>query len=717
MTPYGSIFPKLYSYQQEAVTWLVEAHDQKGGGCILADEMGLGKTVTTLAFLEAILLQGWSFGGWLLVVPATLINQWKAEINKWLPELRVLQYVEGDKREDWLFKLNTAQREANQVLITSYERARLDADELAQRKWNLMILDEGHRIRNPAAVSTLAIKSIKASFRLLLSGSPIQNTLRELWSLTDFVVPGILGSLGSFEEEHLSNLKFGDTRKRDRGIQTAIAIQETLKPHFMRRTKADVKDIINLPPKHEHVYFLELGDVQYLAYSLYLQTHFVKNAGERNKAKKKEDFSSGAHPMSLMALTTLKKICNHPDLLLMDDKSSVSDYGNPKLSTKFSMVRKMLTEFMETPEDKVLIFCQTVQVLRILTQFMETDIKVPFKHMCGETSLGQRDTIVHQFNEDPEIRVLLLTTRVGGVGLNLVAANKVIIFDPDYNPMTDVQARERAWRIGQQREVHIYRLILKNTIEEEVYYRQVKKWRMSSAILDDVNESAQKNSKCWRVRPDYNIFSNFLNKPPPPSDFQASAEKYVKDRYSNAFEQLDLAISRMQQGAGDPDQVRKMEAILGMDVESMGDQPDFLKLLTESFFVKALDQTQVESEVDHRQEGIFIRNREEAQAIKAQLKVQGHLHRQNAAANQPKPARTRTRKIKDEPPKVDSAKVYARNIHQFLKTQSCTTGELIQRFQKFVSNPRDKQVFIESLNTLARQDPKTKVWQLKTTQP
>ncbi|XP_023554150.1 protein CHROMATIN REMODELING 8-like isoform X1 [Cucurbita pepo subsp. pepo] len=497
-----SIFDQLFDYQKVGVQWLWELHCQRAGG-IIGDEMGLGKTVQVLAFLGALHFSN-IYKPSIIVCPVTLVRQWKREARKWCPDLLVEilhdsahdptyrkmreKSYESDESEDseesdygknsqskgtkkWDSLINRVLRSESGMLITTYEQLRLLGGKLLDIEWGYAVLDEGHRIRNPNAEVTLVCKQLQTVHRIIMTGSPIQNKLTELWSLFDFVFPGKLGVLPVFEAEFAVPISVGGYANASplqvsTAYRCAVVLRDLIMPYLLRRMKADVN--AHLPKKTEHVLFCSLTSEQRSVYRAFLASSEVESILDGNRN-------------SLSGIDVMRKICNHPDLLEREHSFQNPDYGNPERSGKMKVVEQVLKVWKEQGH-RVLLFAQTQQMLDILERFMVGG-GYTYRRMDGGTPVKQRMALIDEFNNSCEVFVFILTTKVGGLGTNLTGADRVIIFDPDWNPSTDMQARERAWRIGQQRDVTVYRLITRGTIEEKVYHRQIYKHFLTNRIL------------------------------------------------------------------------------------------------------------------------------------------------------------------------------------------------------------------------------------------
>lgn len=498
-----NIFEQLFDYQMIGVQWLWELHCQRAGG-IIGDEMGLGKTVQVIAFLGSLHFSK-MYKPSIIVCPVTLLRQWKREARKWYPSFHVellhdsamdsskkkpkedsdaSDYesenswdsdhehsvsLKGRKRWDSMIKRVLSADSG--LLITTYDQLRLLGDKLLDVGWGYAVLDEGHRIRNPNAEITIVCKQLQTVHRIIMTGSPIQNKLTELWSLFDFVFPGKLGVLPVFEAEFAAPITVGGYANASplqvsTAYRCAVVLRDLIMPYLLRRMKADVNAF--LPKKTEHVLFCGLSPEQRSVYRAFLASSEVEQIFDGSKN-------------SLYGIDVMRKICNHPDLLEREHSCHDPDYGNPERSGKMKVMDQVLKMWKEQGH-RVLLFSQTQQMLDILENFLIANT-YEYRRMDGSTPVKQRMALIDEFNNSDYVFIFILTTKVGGLGTNLTGADRVIIFDPDWNPSTDMQARERAWRIGQKRDVTVYRFITRGTIEEKVYHRQIYKHFLTNKIL------------------------------------------------------------------------------------------------------------------------------------------------------------------------------------------------------------------------------------------
>ncbi|KAL0892789.1 hypothetical protein ABMA27_014490 [Loxostege sticticalis] len=487
------IWKQLYKYQKTGVKWLWELHQVQSGG-LLGDEMGLGKTVQIIAFLAG--LANTDSGTWgglgpsIIVAPCTVIYQWVSHFHYWCPYLRVAVLHNSGSHVGNHNKLIRDIHHSHGILLITYAGVVKYTKDLLAHKWHYIILDEGHKIRNPDTQVSKQIKRFQTPHRLLITGSPMQNSLQELWSLFDFMSPGLLGTHHAFMEFFANPITQGGYANATElqeatALEIAIALKKMITPYMLRRTKAEVQDHIKLPEKNEQVLFCALSQEQRDLYMGYLMGSTV-----RSILDKESRYGDPLRARVLVALSTLRKICNHPDLYLyeMDEEQPVFDetFGHWKRSGKMTVVNSLL-KIWQKQGHRTLIFSQSRAMICIIEQFLQNhDYK--YLKMDGTVVVSQRQNLIKTFNENPEYLVFLSTTRVGGLGVNLTGADRVIIYDPDWNPATDNQAKERAWRIGQEKNVTVYRLLSAGTIEEKIYQRQIFKHFLSNRILVDPNQ-------------------------------------------------------------------------------------------------------------------------------------------------------------------------------------------------------------------------------------
>lgn len=455
-----SFHGKLRPYQGEGLSWLYFLHQFEFGG-ILADEMGLGKTVQALALLQYLrdheLKKRPRSKPSLVVAPTSVITNWWYEAKRFTPKLKVL-LLHGPQRREAFSKLDEYD-----IVITSYALLRLDRSELERHGFYYIILDEAQLIKNYQAATTLAAKSLRAERRLALTGTPTENRPMELWSIIDFLMPGYLGSYEFFRNQIEKPILEGGP-----GVQVAKALRLRTRPFIMRRTKQEVER--DLPPKIESVLHVEMAESQRQLYSQVL--HEVR---PRVMEAVRQKGISGASISILAALLRLRQVCNHPNSI--DALKEVPGFE----SGKFNLLKDLLEEALENGR-KVLLFGQFKEMLAIIRRHLE-QTKVKYLYLDGATR--NRQEIIDRFNEDEKVRLFLISLKAGGLGLNLTAADMVIIYDPWWNPAVESQAVDRAHRIGQRKTVYVYRIVTENSVEQKIMSLKKRKSEIVDALINE----------------------------------------------------------------------------------------------------------------------------------------------------------------------------------------------------------------------------------------
>lgn len=500
---------ELRKYQQEGVNWLAFLNKYHLHG-VLCDDMGLGKTLQTICMVASDhVLRDNEFGKTqnvdmrklpsLIICPTTLTGHWVEEFNKYVPSLSVLALVGTPKTRQ--LTLNSGAVKRHDIVVTSYDTARNEVEKLSKYDWNYCVLDEGHIIRNTSSKLSKAVKQFRAYHRLVLTGTPIQNNVLELWSLFDFLMPGFLGTEKSFNERFSKPIAARSSGKASPAdLEAATLALEGLHkqvlPFTLRRLKEDVLD--DLPPKIIQDYYCELNDTQKSLYEKF--TKQQKSGIERDT----EEASVSARQHIFQALQYMRKLCNHP-AFVQHTKSELQSMMPLKISEspKLLALQQLLKDcgigiaenvVAGVPEavsqHRALIFCQQREMLDLVEKSLlrESLPTVSYLRMDGSTPGPSRQKMVSKFNEDPSIDVLLLTTHVGGLGLNLTSADTVIFVEHDWNPMNDLQAMDRAHRLGQKRVVNVYRLITRNTLEERIMGLQQFKMNIASSVINQQNK-------------------------------------------------------------------------------------------------------------------------------------------------------------------------------------------------------------------------------------
>ena len=456
---------QLRPYQQDGLRWLSELHALGFGAC-LADDMGLGKTVQVLAFLNILAAKhraGKKPAASLLIIPASLLANWEQEIEKFFPELDVF-FAHPTMHTPHRVKPPTKKELARlDLVITTYALAQR-YDWLAEHSWNYVILDEAQAIKNPGTKQTRAVKKIPAANRIAMTGTPVENRLSDLWSLFDFVNPGLMGTSKEFAAFSKGLADHPDGYGRLRRMTA---------PFILRRLKTDTSIISDLPDKIEMKTWADLSRKQTVIYQ-----QLVDNMAEMLES------TDGIQRkgMILAALTKFKQICNHPD-----QYAGVSGY-NEKESGKFARLREISTSIHEKRE-QMLIFTQFKEMTEPLANFLETIFGRSGLILHGSVAVGKRKKIIEQFQSDEYVPFMVLSLKAGGVGLNLTRANHVIHFDRWWNPAVENQATDRVFRIGQQKNVMVHKFITRGTIEEKIDAMLEQKAQLSADVLAASGES------------------------------------------------------------------------------------------------------------------------------------------------------------------------------------------------------------------------------------
>ena len=428
----------LRNYQQEGVDWMRRMTDNYFN-VILADEMGLGKTVQTLALLSSKKRPEDPTA--LIICPASLLENWKRECEKFVPSFKVIA-LSGSKRT--IHWTNAADYD---LMICSYAVARRDALDIKNIDISYLILDEAQHIKNPETINARSCKNIKAEHRLVLTGTPLENSPDDLWSIFDFLQPGMLGSFNSFKKYY-------------HGIGAASDLQydltQRVSPFIKRRTKSAVCK--ELPPKIEQTLYCEMEPAQRALYEQILEDSRQQIRLLKKEGKKKANFEI------LTTLMRLRQTCCHPALL-------PDDQGKDLEACKFELLKELVMENIDSGQ-KMLIFSQFTSLLKLIREWFETE-KIAYEYLDGATR--KRQDKVDNFNNNDDIPVFLLSLKAGGTGLNLTSASTVIIFDPWWNPAVEAQATDRTHRIGQTRIVNSFKLVAKDSIEEKILNLQAEK--------------------------------------------------------------------------------------------------------------------------------------------------------------------------------------------------------------------------------------------------
>ncbi|XP_072537957.1 DNA excision repair protein ERCC-6-like 2 [Salminus brasiliensis] len=537
----------LRDYQRDGVKFIYDRY-MKSRGCILGDDMGLGKTIQVISFLAAVLQKT---GTWqdvennkpeflqsqrsckqpkikkvfLIVAPLSVLYNWKDELDTWGHFKTVV--VHGAKKEEELARVNRGRCE---IALTTYETLRLCLDQFNSIDWAAVIVDEAHKLKNYKSQITQAMKELKCRVRVGLTGTILQNNLEELWSVMDWAIPGCLGSLGGFKNRFSDPIEQAQKHSLTKrvlavGRKAVQALAKRLSRWFLRRTKALISD--QLPKKDDRVVYCSLTDFQQAVYRAVLGTNDVTlllqsserchcgSGRSRNKCCHKYN-SDGVLVRNLYFsyLAMLRKVANHvallqtkegtskkqekyvaaiceqvfrkfPDFMGKCKQAAFEAMSDPVYSGKMKVLQRLLNHFI-TRKDKVLLFSLSTKLLDILESYCMAE-GLEYRRLDGTTKSKERVNIVKEFNGSSDINLCLVSTMAGGLGLNFVGANVVVLFDPTWNPANDLQAIDRAYRIGQCKDVTVFRLISLGTVEEIIYLRQIYKQQLQSSVIGKEN--------------------------------------------------------------------------------------------------------------------------------------------------------------------------------------------------------------------------------------
>jgi len=476
---------KLKEYQVKGLEWMVSLYNNNLNG-ILADEMGLGKTIQTISLVTYLMETKKNMGPFLVIVPLSTLSNWMLEFEKWAPSITTLSY-----------KGSPAARRAVQgqikagrfnCLVTTYEYIIREKAILSKLRWKYMIIDEGHRMKNHNNKLTVTINQFYiTSHRLLLTGTPLQNKLPELWSLLNFLLPSIFKACDTFEQWF--NAPFAITGEKvelneEETILIIRRLHKVLRPFLLRRLKKDVES--QLPDKVEYIIKCEMSGLQRALY-----THMQEKGVMLTDAPKKEGKGGGAKAL-MNTIMQLRKLCNHPFMFQHIEESYARHTGmhtdvvtGPDIfraSGKFELLDRIFPK-MKRSGHRILLFCQMTQLMTILEDFLSWR-GYKYLRLDGTTKSEERGEMLSQFNaKGSEYFIFLLSTRAGGLGLNLQTADTVVIFDSDWNPHQDLQAQDRAHRIGQKNEVRVLRLMTVNSVEERILAAARYKLNMDEKVI------------------------------------------------------------------------------------------------------------------------------------------------------------------------------------------------------------------------------------------
>jgi len=505
---------ELRKYQQDCLDWL-SFLNRYGLHGALCDDMGLGKTLMTLCIIAGDTVTSRGLGRCtpsLVVCPSTLVGHWEGEVERFFGQhlKNIVAYVGAPKKRQILRESYNIQ--SCDLIISSYDALASDIEHFQSLQWNYLALDEGHVIKNHKTKVARAVRQIQCQHRLLLTGTPIQNSVLELWSIFDFLMPGFLGSERTFKDAFgkpilLSRDPKATDKDRERGMAVMESLHRQVLPFVMRRLKDDVLD--ELPPKVVQDYYCSMTPLQVQLYEDFVES--VVNSNEQPSSKDGSEKSAEKRRHIFQALHYLRQLCSHPRLVLKEShpeymrvmselRASGRSLHDVDQCPKLAALQSILTEcgIGRASDDgdsghRALIFAQLKSMLDIVEHdlFKSLMPSVTYFRLDGTVDISKRQPLVTRFNADPTIDCLLLTTQVGGLGLNLTGADTVIFLEHDWNPTKDLQAMDRAHRIGQKRTVNVYRLITKGTLEEKIMGIQKFKTHLANTVVNRDNSSLE----------------------------------------------------------------------------------------------------------------------------------------------------------------------------------------------------------------------------------
>lgn len=475
---------KLKSYQLKGVKWLISLW-QNGLNGILADQMGLGKTIQTIAFLAHLKGNG-LHGPYLVIAPLSTLSNWVNEISRFVPSVSAIIYHGSKKERDEIRRKHMPRAIGPKfpIVVTSYEVALSDARKyLRHYNWKYLVVDEGHRLKNPKCKLLKELKYIPIGNKLLLTGTPLQNNLAELWSLLHFILPDIFSSLEEFQSwfdlsgKCNSEVMKEELEEKRRG-QMVAKLHAILRPFLLRRMKSDVEQM--LPRKKEIILYATMTEHQ-----RNFQDHLINKTLENHLREKVFSAGRGMKGKLNNLMVQLRKNCNHPDLL--ESAFSDSCFYPPveqivEQCGKFRLLDRLLARLFAR-NHKVLVFSQWTKILDIMEYyFSEKGYEVC--RIDGSVRLDERKRQIQDFNDvNSSYRIFLLSTRAGGLGINLTAADTCILYDSDWNPQMDLQAMDRCHRIGQTKPVHVYRLATAQSVEGRILKRAFSKLKLEHVVI------------------------------------------------------------------------------------------------------------------------------------------------------------------------------------------------------------------------------------------
>eukprot|EP00916_Digyalum_oweni_P009359 GHVL01015781.1.p1 GENE.GHVL01015781.1~~GHVL01015781.1.p1 ORF type:complete len:1001 (-),score=230.73 GHVL01015781.1:13-3015(-) len=477
----------LRPYQLEGLNWMIKLYETEING-ILADEMGLGKTLQTISLLSYLKEFRDIHGPFLVLSPKSTLGNWMNEFAKFSPTIRTFKFHgHKEERQNMIKEYVHPDRDAFDVCITSFEIAIKEKAALQKFHWKYVIIDEAHRIKNEASKLSIAVRGFTTDFRMLITGTPLQNNLHELWALLNFLYPDVFTSAKEFDEffdlggnKDVKEQSAEDSENKK--VEIVQLLHKVLRPFLLRRVKSEVEK--EIPPKHEKHLLVNFTEMQKILY---------KNILSKNIDALNDRDGSGKNRL-LNLVMQLRKAANHPYLFdAMEDKNLPVDGEHVITNSGKLQLLDIILKRLMRQGSKVLIFSQMTRMLDILEDYCQIR-KYVYCRIDGNTTGEDRDRQIQEFNENSDYQVFLLSTRAGGLGINLASADTVVLYDSDWNPQVDLQAMDRAHRIGQKKCVVVYRLIHANSIEQKIVEKAGLKLKIDTAVIQS-GRNCEKNKK------------------------------------------------------------------------------------------------------------------------------------------------------------------------------------------------------------------------------
>jgi len=489
----------MKDYQLAGLKWITSLR-KLGANGILADEMGLGKTLQTIALFCRLYESERDAGPFLVIAPLSTISNWQREVRRFAPAAPChLLYPKREAQEKWWSRLEETTaceqlggRQIGSIFITSYDTAIALRTMLDQVKWNFIVVDEGHRIKNRKCRLTKYLKTFQSTGRLLLTGTPMQNNMGELWSLLNFIQPDIFDDYEIFELWFNAKSLHEDEDEKARLVaqedkkSVLSSIHRIIGPFLLRRVKAEVE--LSIPPKTEVMVYCPFTEAQATQYN-YFQQLLIRTKAKH--AKDRPEMGNDMCGWSGQYMSDLRCAVNHPYIL---DNPATTDQAMIDSCGKLQVLDQMLTCLMQDGH-KTLVFSQMTRMIDVLIDYFKMK-NIPYCSLDGRMPYLDRQMNVERFTSEPDVMVFLLSTRAGGLGINLVAADTCIIYDSDWNPQQDLQAQDRCHRIGQTKPVMVYRLVTKGTIDQVMVERAQAKRALERLVVHrDKFKSGARNMK------------------------------------------------------------------------------------------------------------------------------------------------------------------------------------------------------------------------------